>query len=367
MSIALQGDDDVIIIVTFGVCYLHGGSFISMDAVNSKLRQRTLLSHPQETPGPATYYTYPTRYVAAPNDELSLHNIFRRSTIIGSALLAVASAAMLTRSMLSQALESWYWNNAEPQRTWDRNIYYPHGLSRDESQINQQNPKLLIVQHAASPRTAKIVDVTSRINRAYARHIEADYVRVDGPMAFCDTLTDVISMKVASEGGWLQYDAILAMDPDAVFVEFDTNVLLDMFVPNGHSLVGIAGNITDIDQHGSGVMFFNTRHQESSTVLKLWRDDCVKGRDRTFGDIAILFDLLRKAYNQELSNMVQQLQPPQVDYFSGSEIKFFRKPSEYEQMSRLQWLESDSEDVLVVLEQLIDSVCFKSYPKCELA
>ena len=354
-----------------------------MDAVNSKLRQRTLASHSStaddvapsdssgpahEAAGPAIYY--PTRYVAAPNienDELFQHNIFRRSTIIGSALLAVASAAMLTRSMFSQALESWYWNHAEPQRTWDRNIYYPHGLSRDESQTNQQNHKLLILQHAASPQMAKIVDLTSRINRAYARHIKADYVRVDGPMAFCDTLTDVISMKVASEGAWLQYDAILAMDPDAVFVGFDTNVLLDMFVPNDHSLVGIAGNITDIDQHGSGVMFFNTRHEESSAVLKLWRDDCISGRDRTFGDIANLFDLLRKANNQEaLSNMVQQLQPPQVDYFSGSEIKFFRKPSEYEQMSRLQWLESDSEDVLVVLEQLIDSVCFRSYPKCEL-
>lgn len=357
-----------------------------MDAVNSKLRQRTLLSHPtdddtsiiapsdssgpaHETAGPVIYY--PTRYVAAPNidnDDLSHHNIFRRATIIGSALLAVASVAMLTWSMLSHALEEWYWNRAEPQWTWDHNVYDPHGVSRDEGHISQQNPKLLILQHAASPKMAKIVDLTSRVNRAYARHIEADYVRVDGPMALCDTLTDVIGMKVASEGAWLQYDAILAMDPDAVFVEFDTNVLLDMILPNGQRLVGIAGNITDIDQHGSGVLFLNTRHEESSTVLKLWSRDCMSVHDRSFGDIAILFDLVRKAYNQEaLSNMVQELQPPQVDYFSGSEIKFFRKPSEYEQMSRLQWLESDSEDVVIVLEQLIDSVCFKSYPKCELA
>ena len=86
------------------------------------------------------------------------------------------------------------------------------------------------------------------------------------------------------------------------------------------------------------------------------------------GDVAILFDVLRRAYNQEeLSSMVKELQPPQVDYFSGNVIKFFRKPSEYERMPRLQWLESDSEDMLIVLEQLIDSVCFKSYPKCELA
>lgn len=356
-----------------------------MDTVNSKLRQRTLLSqHPtdddiapsdssgpaHETAGPAIYY--PTRYVAAANidnDELSQHSIFRRATIIGSALLAVASAAILTWSMLSQALEGWYWNRSEPQWTWDHNIYDPRGVSRDEDQISQQNPKLLILQHAAFPKMAKIVDLTSRVNRAYARHIEADYVRVDGPMALCDTLSDVISMKVASEGTWLQYDAILAMDPDAVFVEFDTNVLLDMFVPNAHRLIGIAGNITDIDEHGSGVLFLNTRHEESSTVLKLWSDDCISVvHDRSFGDVAILFDVLRNAYNQEeLSSMVQELQPPQVDYFSGSEIKFFRKPSEYEQMPRLKWLESDSEDILIVLEQLIDSVCFKSYPKCELA
>ena len=355
-----------------------------MDAVNSKLRQRTLLSHPtdddniapldssgtaHEAAGPAIYY--PTRYVAAAdidNDELSQHNIFRRATIIGTALLAVASVAMLAWSMLSQALEGWYWNNAEPQWTWDHNVYDPRGISADAPHLNEQNPKILIIQHASSPKMAKIVDLTSRVNRAYARHIEADYVRVDGPMALCDTLSDVISMKVASKGAWLQYDAILAMDPDAVFVDFDTNVLLDMFVPNSHRLVGIAGNITDIDQHGSGVLFLNTRHEESSTVLKLWSDDCARVHDRGMSDIAILFDLVRKAYNQEeLSNMVQELQPPQVDYFSGSEIKFFRKPTEYEQMSRLQWLESDSEDITIVLEQLIDSVCFKSYPKCELA
>ena len=363
-----------------------------MDAVSTNLRQRTLPSHPSPadaddvaTPdlsgpaheaasGPPIYY--PTRYVAAPsfeNDYLSQHTIFRRATIIGTALLAVASAAILTWSMLSQVLEDWCWNRAEPQWAWDHNIYDPRGASSDEPQLNRQSPKLLILQHAISPQMAKILDLTSRVNRAYARHIEADYVRIDGPMALCDTLSDVIGMRIASEGAWLQYDAILAMDPDAIFVEFDTNVLDMLMVPDGHrsSLVGIAGNITDIDQHGSGVLFLNTRHQESSTVLKLWRDDCKSVHDHGLssrGDVSILFDVLRKAYNQEeLSSMVKELQPPQVDYFSGNVIKFFRKPSEYERMPRLQWLESDSEDMLIVLEQLIDSVCFKSYPKCELA
>jgi len=316
--------------------------------------------------GPRIYY--PTRFVAAPRIDtvrFPRHNFTKRTILIGSAFLAAASVVVLTWSLLSQALDSWYWNGADPQWTWDHNIYDPPDNVPDKT---KQDRKLLILQRATSPKAAKILDATYRLNRAYATHIQADYVRIDGVVALYEALFDVINMKIASEEAWVEYDAILAMDPDAIFVEFGGINILDMFEPN--HLVGIAGNMTDIDKNGSGFLFWNTRHRESKTALQLLGDESLSFHDRDLpkDDNTILFGLLRTAYNpNELVTMVQELQPPQVNYFSGNALRFFRKPSGYERMSKLQWLEAAFEDVVVVLEQLCDSICFTSYPKCELA
>jgi hypothetical protein len=379
-----HGEIDVIL-NRVGARKRHPDMIMSMDAASKNLRLRTpsrlteddVVARPpsdlvpvRAAAGPHIYY--PTRYVVAlhtKDDMASYHFITPRIIILGSALLAIVSAAMFTWLQLSQALENLHWYRAEPRWIWDHNIYDPRG-TLPVADSAKRSRKLLILQHATSPQMAKILDVTSRVNRAYAKHLEADYVRIDGLGTLCDVIFNVITMKIASEDAWLQYDVILAMTPDAVFVDFDVNVLALFLAGNNNNLVGIAGNTTSIDQLGKGLLFWNTRHQESSTVLKLWRDNPTSARDigLSIDDITTLFDLLRKAYNQEeLFNMVQELKPPQVDFFSGNLIKFFRQPPDYEPMSRLKWLESESEDVVIVLEQLVDSICFKYYPKCELA
>ena len=337
-------------------------------ASRSRVRSRPTDVAPSDsvTAGPLIYY--PTRYVAAVpriNDAKYPHRFFTKRTILmGSAILAAASVVvMMTWSLLSQALDNWYWNGAEPQWIWDHNIYDP-----PDNAPGNTTPvrKLLILQRATSPKASKILDATYRLNRAYAKHIQADYVRIDGMLALSDIVFDAINVKVAPEEGWVQYDCIIVLDPDAVFVEFGIH-MLDMFGPN--HLVGIAGNMTDADRYGSGMLLWNTRHRESNAALSLWVDGSFSfhHRDLPKDDITILFDVLRNTYNPpELFTMFQELQPPQVDYFSGTAVRFFRKPSGYERMSRLQWLEADWEDVAIVLEQLVDAICFKSHPKCDL-
>ena len=336
-------------------------------ASRSRVRSRPTDVAPSDsvTAGPLIYY--PTRYEAAVprmNDGRYPHHFFSKRTIlIGSAVLAAASVVvMMIWSLLSQALDNWYWNGAEPQWIWDHNIYDPPDNAPGNTTPGR---KLLILQRATSPKASKILDATYRLNRAYAKHILADYVRIDGILALSDILFDVINAKIAPEEAWVHYDTVIVLDPDTVFVEFGTNIL-DMFGPN---LVGLAGNMTDADRYGSGMLLWNTRHRESNATLSLWVDESLSFHDRDLpkDDITILLDLLRKAYNpKELSTMVQELQPPRVDYFSGTAVRFFRKPLKYERMSRLQWLEADWEDIAIVLEQLVDAICFKSHPKCEL-
>jgi hypothetical protein len=259
---------------------------------------------------------------------------------------------------------------------------YVHTTDDDEVQsvISNESRNILIVQQATSLNVARIVDVTSRVNRAYAKQWGIDYVRLDGAIHAAEVLQSLLRMKAAtdsspflsrySKGVKREYDAIVMLDADAITVDMDYNIL-DLFAPG--FLIGTIGGRRDGAEStvelndGAGIVFWNLKHAEIGPVSKLWADDlnALEERGLIVDESSVLANILSNTYSpRELKTLVQPLSPPQFSFFSGEAVRFMRKPSYAAQ--KTGWLDTDWKDIAIVLEQTADAVCFKFYPKCDL-
>lgn len=326
-----------------------------------------------------TYYP-PVSYVDAGYQRSRLATTSRRLITV-VVFLAATVLAVVAWSLISQARDRWYWNHADMSWTWDHNIYV-HATNDDEAERIDISTKrtLLLVQQATSMNVAKIVDVTSRINRAYAKQWGIDYVRLDGSMSAAGVLRNLLRMKASSKSlpsssrysndMKRDYDVVVMLDADAMVVDMDYNIL-DLFAPG--FLIGTIGGKRDGDgstvelNDGAGIMFWNLNHEEIGPLSKLWRDELHTSFERGLivDESSVLANVLSNTYStRELKTLAQPLSPSQVSYFSGNKVRFMRKPSEAVQ--KTSWLDTDWQDVAIVLEQTADAVCFKFFPKCDV-
>lgn len=278
---------------------------------------------------------------------------------------------------------------------------------------HNQNPKghhsvrLLILQHAESKPAAEVLEVTARVNRAYARNWGYDYVRVFGSTRSWDrgagryrdeggerlhfalllqrisqTRTEAITgagWRSVGRGNRVQevrvgddelYDSLLVLRPDAMLVDLDSNIL-QMFDSN--YLIVTVEHKREIDVESSidfgGGFFWNLQHSESDSLLRLWLDEMeetmatIERRGIAITDLAMstLGNVLNKYYTlPEQKELLLSPSHHSAAVFAGN-IKFFRSKK-----GKIAWLEEEWALACDVLQQTSDQICFKFYPKCDL-
>lgn len=245
---------------------------------------------------------------------------------------------------------------------WDWN-HYELGNRRGTTLFgSERRERLLIVQDSSHGQVADIMAVTSRLNRAYAREWGHDYVRITGVLfgtkpwhssfnkaRILRTLLDAKNKTPATDIP--SYDFALMLGADAVIVDLDYD--LHQMLPQEHM---ISTNGNDLS-----VVFWNLNHVK----IQAFSQQLIIDSESSLNDAAadgnkVLNNLLDTASGTRTS-----INPSLVDSFAGHVLKHARKPRS-ENGRKDDWLRKDSWLISGALEQIVDTVCYKFYPKCEV-
>lgn len=274
---------------------------------------------------------------------------------------------------------SYYYTS--PEWHFDYNVYIPQGA---ESGPQISNRISLLAQVASSRPLQTLADVSSRPNRAYAKAWRHDYVRYDAGRGHTleracfdkiHVLNKILDRQATavseSSSLWprserVHYDSILLLSPDSILTELDATIF-DAMLPRD-KLVAIAGwregmRITS----NSDILVFNLKHKYAYAVAKLWWE-MVLPREQTCGannDLGLLLSAVAsiKDENEELSDLVEPLKESSNGFTGDHLIKSIIPPVP---ACREAYLEKSVGESRFVLQETVDSVCYRFYPKCEV-
>jgi hypothetical protein len=170
--------------------------------------------------------------------------------------------------------------DCEPRRepTWEWRKY-----SKDGTPITQAKKRLLVAQYSSYGKYGKLLELTSPVNKAYAKKWSHDFVIVQGSTLIVDEDGDceppqnraahdkvtLLRMALRSKD---KYDQLLLLDADAMIYDlgFDITKLAD----KDDLLVAHRVSQKNPDPHTSnvnnGVVLWNLEHPETKQVADEW-------------------------------------------------------------------------------------------------
>lgn len=270
-----------------------------------------------------------------------------------------------------------------PAWSFDYNVYIPKNedleLSIDTTRIS------LIAQVAPCRPLQRLVDITSRVNRAYAKEWGMDYTRYnswhssDARSCFekifvLKTLLDKQngeineSLPIWAHSRSIEYDSIILLPPDAILADLDKNVI-DMILPTD-KLAAIGGwndeKLTLLTST-SGIIALNMKHKYTHKVVQNWSemvksDKITCGANNAFGLFLTAVTSVMNE-NESLNDIIEPLAESSNGFVGDHLIKSIVPPVPG---SRSIFLANNIEENELHLQNTADSVCYRFYPKCEV-
>lgn len=267
--------------------------------------------------------------------------------------------------------------------TWhfDYNVYIPKG---GDSGALRTRRISLIAQVVLSRSLQRLADISSRPNRAYAKEWGMDYVLYDsgrgavGQRSCFDKVNVLNTIMDRQRKGtndspplWplrerVPYESILLLQPDSVITELDTNIFDSMLPPD--KLAAISGwDVNMTLRSNSGIVVFNMQHEYAEIVAKLWLEMTLP-KDETCGDnndlemlIIAISSIMEE--NEKLENFLEPLDENRIGFVGDHLIK---STIPMVPGSRSTYLMKSLEESKAALQETVDSVCYRFYPKCEV-
>lgn len=235
---------------------------------------------------------------------------------------------------------------------WDRNRYH---LQLPESSNDPRS--LLVLQDSGIGAEIEILEVTSKVNRAYAKRWSSDYIKFTGisigTQPWHSTynkawLLQHFIQSRANDDGLQTYDAILMLDSNSMIVDLDFDIL--KLIPDTSLLAnGIEKN--------SDVMIWNLNHPDISKVADFW----VQRSEENLGNKNMNSQtLLLEILNMKWSSALVSIPGALINGLLGTLIK-------EDTDNKNHVIEhSDLPKMIPTIQGIVDSVCYQFYPQCEV-
>lgn len=274
---------------------------------------------------------------------------------------------------------------------------------------------LLIAQYAASSSASngtydKFLDISSKINQAYAIMWKYDYLILKGIPYSGPHLNESFEVQryvvdgeriITIEGDNndatrtrshlinpsplvpesratynkvallemalldTKYDSLLILDADAMLYDFSRDIITLLPLDEGALLVAHKTNHSDVPGTGSinvGVTLWNLRNRITPLVLDRWKTMCLRriqhGKDDD--DQAPLQNILKDDINQTQRDRVVYAISKEFAYANGRFVRHFIRPA------GSTWANVSSARRLANMEQTSSKVCARYHPICEI-
>ena len=258
--------------------------------------------------------------------------------------------------------------NADNATTTTTNINNNNNHTRITTNLPSRN-NLLISQYDSGSDVlyGTLLNLTSRVNIAYAKKYSFDYVSLHGiayqtifdttiriPKPSRATYSKVLLVQAAMQ---LKYDYLLILDSDAMMYDFDRDVSL--LIPD-HKMV-MAHQVHDFDKKqyyniNVGVILFNLHHPMLRRIVWLWNIVC-------FVQVMIgVSDNDQNPIQRILQAMgAQQLiegNRHEFAYNNGTFIKHFKR------VNSKSWTDDHMDNRISEIQSTVHEVCSKYAPIC---
>ena len=300
------------------------------------------------------------------------------------------------------------WQVQELQWRWDHNAYDPRraaatvihppgdpttfqqtvvavpasSSSSEDFDSRSKTRNLLLLQTAGSATLEKLVEVSGRPNRAYARQWGRDYVEVFRPSSSLLSRTcfdKAIAFQTIMEKQnnhilsfqHVPYDVLALLPTDAIVLDLDYDLL--HLMPDD-KLVSISGwhrrdSLDNTLSSGAEILFFNLRHRYAAAVSQLWWD-MVRPRDVTCGagnDLEFLLQAIESVIEpgEDVASLIVGLNETDRG-FVGLDVRAIKSIPPTAPSSKDVMLLSNVVETRATLQTTADAVCYRYYPKCEV-
>jgi hypothetical protein len=256
----------------------------------------------------------------------------------------VVGAILLYRSLNNHSSFVGGQYNTSPMSQWDHNHY----VSSRDALPKERN--LLIAQIAPF---GTFTEITSRPNRAYASRWRWDFFlhTQGGGDASCGAVTILNHILAQQERATHEtqrapYDTILFLSEDAVIMDLDYEFLA--LLPED-KIVAMANDKPDL-------FLWNLKHTQSQEVARMWLD-------------------LADDSNCDTQSLWSAIEMTMAD--SGYPASYYVQPFQLSDAGvveprLIKFLPSDEADgksypeTMATLQTVVDSVCYRYYPRCEV-
>lgn len=215
-----------------------------------------------------------------------------RSSYESPALVAVNSSYPLPVSLASQ-------NNNQstfPRICLDEPLmklkweWYNYSQSRDMSVArNHSKGKLLIAQYSAFGKYARLLELTSPLNKAYAEQWQHDIVILQGTtmlLPYDKNCTppeersrfNKVALLLTAIAESTKYDQVLILDADTLIYNFSVDVT--QLLPDEYAMVAQRTDRNDppVTRHiNDGITLWNLRHPLTANIADDWDHACRDG------------------------------------------------------------------------------------------
>jgi hypothetical protein len=321
----------------------------------------------------------------------------QRFTIINNLQLFLSSIIIMTSQHLTIAAES------HPKYNWDRN----HNSMSAIPGIPSPNPTLIIQALPPGPEE-ELLDITSRVNRAYAKRWGFDYLSYVGPDTYAFLLRSLIhkdninatsadstdgnpgSVTASQKGDAAvpittthYYETVMVLQSDALIVKLDYNILnfirKDSLVGCGADKAGgvwnvysdvmiwnlnhpLFNNVTDswleMDQGTKASPSGNHESGKSSSIRRTNNGSLGTPRSAGMDNLAIILMEMEKE-GIDGGPVVDEIPRELVNGLDGTVIKQFDEKSK-------QVLQKDLPKIIPLIQGISDNTCYRYYPQCEV-
>lgn len=244
--------------------------------------------------------------------------------------------------------------------------------------VKQPIRRMLIVQSAGFGTYAQLLDLTTPLNKAYARKWGQDLVVVQGSLVWLaqERRTNCTPPEHRSTHNKMQflkwgvsmlkdrYDYLLILDADAMIYDFDKDIS-DLMPPTNLMAANRVVAKKGVKKRATwkinaGVTLWNLHHPLTAAVADGWQKAAIgfmNGRNNNQGDQLFLYHVLRN--NASMSDQVYSV-GKEFNYNKATVIKHIKRPDLTYQIGKTA-LDSRSQ----VIQQFTKEICDKFPMDCQ--
>jgi hypothetical protein len=236
----------------------------------------------------------------------------------------------------------------------------------------QASKRLLVALYSGFGTYSKLLELTARANKAYARKWKHDFVLVQGaavrlpsdgdcePPAHRATFNKIPLLQLALEHKE-KYDQLLILDTDALVYDMKTDVTT--LLPQGHMLAAQKVKLTDITHTwdiNAGVTLWDLHHPRIKEAVRKWDESSKKGMTTDWHASNDQFHLHYTLRTGNYTNDIHALSE-EFNYGHGTIIKHFIRKVQHKTWGDSNILDNREDRIA----DAVDEVCDQHKPICE--